>query len=68
MVNVGKVYAHLEYFMANCYILWSFGIISGHYVGKVCVHLVYFSSFWYVAPKKTLATLNGRQMWAPIGC
>jgi hypothetical protein len=32
MVNVGICYDHLEYFTANWYSLWQFGIVCDHLV------------------------------------
>jgi hypothetical protein len=51
MENVGMFYAHLVHFTAILNILWLFCICCGH--------LVYFSPFWYVVPRKNLATLGG---------
>jgi hypothetical protein len=45
MENFGSCNGHLEYFMVNWYIVWSFGI---HFP-----ILVYIFPFWYVVPKKS---------------
>jgi hypothetical protein len=45
----GICYGHLVYVMAIRYFLWPFSIFWGH--------LVYFYPFWYVVPRKNLATL-----------
>jgi hypothetical protein len=45
------VYSHLVYFLVICSILWLFGTF--------CEHLGAFFMFWYVVPKKNLATLFG---------
>jgi hypothetical protein len=68
-----KYDAHLVYFTAIWYILWSFGIFCGHLYFVViwyilrsfifCGHLVYFAVIWYIFPvlvcctKENLATL-----------
>jgi hypothetical protein len=48
-------YGHLVYLLIICSILWLFGTF--------CEHLGAFFMFWYVVPKKNLATLFG---WWPL--
>jgi hypothetical protein len=43
--DVGIFYGHLVYFTAISYMLWQFGIFSGHFG--------IFFHFWYVVPKKS---------------
>jgi hypothetical protein len=51
MKDVGIIYVYLVYFTAILYILRLFGIFYGY--------LVHLFLFWYVVPRKKLATLSG---------
>jgi hypothetical protein len=54
--NFGIFYPTLVYFTQLWYILLTFSIFYGHLVYNVVIWYIF--PFWYVVPRKILATLN----------